>query len=42
MITCEHLLGFLTDYVENTLASVERAYFRRASGRLSRMYRLPA
>lgn len=27
MITCEHLLGFLTDYVENILASAERAYF---------------
>jgi len=27
MITCEHLLGFLTDYVENNLAPDERARF---------------
>ena len=27
MITCEHLLDFLTDYVENTLAPDERARF---------------
>ena len=27
MITCEHLLAFLTDYVENTLAPDERARF---------------
>lgn len=27
MITCEHLLAFLTDYVENALASDERARF---------------
>ena len=27
MITCEHLLGFLTDYVENTLSPDERTRF---------------
>jgi len=27
MMTCEHLLGFLTDYVENTLSPDERARF---------------
>lgn len=27
MITCEHLVGFLTDYIENTLSPDERARF---------------